>query len=129
MKSKLLSVVILSVLAFFAFTAQTTDKSKNPVGTWKFEAPYAPMGYQAGTINVAIEENKYKADMAFSGSDSKVPADNIKAANDSIQFTVFVEGQDVRVKLKLEDNSKMSGLAVYSEGEVPLTLSRDTDKK
>jgi hypothetical protein len=35
-----------------------------------------------------------------------------------------VEGNTVAVTLKSEDQTKMSGKAVYSEGEVPLTLTK-----
>ena len=35
-----------------------------------------------------------------------------------------MEGQDIKVMLKIENETKMSGKAVYSEGEVPLTLTK-----
>ena len=39
-------------------------------------------------------------------------------------FSIYLEGQDIKVMLKMENESNMSGKAVYSEGEVPLTLYR-----
>ena len=44
--------------------------------------------------------------------------------NDSIQFSIYLEGQDVKVMLKVESDTNLTGKAVYSEGEVPLALSK-----
>jgi hypothetical protein len=62
--------------------------------------------------------------MSFTGSDYKLPGEQVKAANDSVFFNIYLEGQDIKVMLKLESESKMTGKAVYSEGEVPLTLTK-----
>ena len=39
-----------------------------------------------------------------------------------------MEGQDIKVLLKVENDMKMTGKAVYSEGEVPLTLNKVEQK-
>jgi hypothetical protein len=62
--------------------------------------------------------------MSFTGSDSILVGENVKTVNDSVLFTVYLEGQDIKVLLKVENDTNMSGKAVYSEGEVPLTLSK-----
>lgn len=116
----------LMLVVFFTVTAvsgQNGDKI-NPVGTWKFEAPYAPEGYTSGTIIVGFAEQKQTATMSFTGNDYKIPGENVKAANDSVLFSIYLEGQDIKVMLKIENESKMTGKAVYSEGEVPLTLTK-----
>jgi hypothetical protein len=66
--------------------------------------------------------------MSFTGNDFKFPGDNIKAEKDSIQFSVFIQGEDVKVMLRVENDTVMSGKAVYSEGEVPLSLKRSAAK-
>jgi hypothetical protein len=124
MKSKILAFVLLSIMSFGVVTAQNSVKKNNPVGTWKFEAPYAPEGYTNGTIVVGLEENKYNTTMSFGGGDYKLPGEKVKAVKDSVLFSVFLEGQDIKVLLKMENEIKMTGKAVYSEGEVPLTLSK-----
>jgi hypothetical protein len=128
MKSKIIAFVLLSFVSFCTLTAQNNSKKNNPVGKWKFDAPYAPEGYNNGIIVVGLEENKFNATMSFGGGDYKLPGEKVKAVKDSVLFTVFLEGQDIKVYLKQEDNAKMSGKAVYSEGEVPLTLSRMADE-
>ncbi len=128
MKKVILSILIV-VLSLPFLTAQNNQVKKNPVGTWKFEAPYAPEGYTAGTIEVGITDKKYSADMYFATIDAKYSGETIKFENDTLSFNVFVEGNDVVVKLKLEDLTKMSGKAIYSGGEIPLTLTKNTENK
>lgn len=123
MKNRILFLMLVSFLCVITMSAQNTPKN-NPVGTWKFEAPYAPEGFTTGTIIVGIAEQKTTATMAFTGSEYKLTGENVKTPADSVLFSVYLEGQDIKVMLKLESKTKMSGKAVYSEGEVPLTLSK-----
>jgi len=104
--------------------AQSNPAKINPVGTWKFDAPYAPEGYSSGKIIVGLTDQKHTTTMSFTGSEDKLSGENVKALNDSVLFSIFVEGQDVKVMLKLENDTIMSGKAVYSEGEVPLFLTK-----
>lgn len=118
---------VIVLLIFFSLPflkAQNNQVKNNPVGTWKFEAPYAPEGYTSGTIVVGLTEKKPTANMSFTGSDNKLPGDNVKFMNDSVFFSIYLQGQDVKVFLKMENESTMSGKAVYTEGEVPLTLTK-----
>jgi hypothetical protein len=62
--------------------------------------------------------------MSFTGNDFKFPGENISAERDSIQFSVFIQGENVKVILRVENDTLMSGKAIYSEGEVPLSLKR-----
>jgi hypothetical protein len=124
MKSRILAIVLLSIIALGTVTAQNNGKKNNPVGTWKFDAPYAPEGYNTGTIVVGNEDKIYTATMSFGGGDYKLPGEKVKAVKDSVLFSIFLEGQDIKVYLKQENESAMTGKAVYSEGEVPLTLSK-----
>jgi hypothetical protein len=124
MKKKLFVFIVISIFIVSA-SAQTGSTPKtNPVGTWKFDAPYAPEGYTTGTIVVGFAEQKTTTTMSFTGSEYKLPGENVKTPNDSIMFSIYLEGQDIKVMLKMETETKMSGKAVYSEGEVPLTLNK-----
>jgi hypothetical protein len=124
MKKILLSVVVLIGLLSAALSQDVNSQKKDPLGNWKFAAPYAPEGYQSGNIDVTTADNKLAASMSFDSMQYKFPAEKVRQANDSLFFSIYLEGQSVDVSLKLEDNAKMSGKAVYTEGSVPLTLSR-----
>jgi hypothetical protein len=119
-------IILLVVFSLPVLMAQNNHIKNNPVGTWKFAAPYAPEGYNSGTIVVDLNEKKPTATMSVSGSDSILLGENVKTINDSVLFSVYLEGQDIKVMLKIENDSTMSGKAVYSEGEVPLSLTRTT---
>ena len=123
MKNRILTLMIISFLFVIGVNGQNSNKI-NPVGTWKFAAPYAPEGYSSGKIVVGFAEQKHTTTMSFTGNEYKLPGDNVKTVNDSIMFSVFLEGQDIKVMLKMVSDTNMTGKAVYSEGEVPLALSR-----
>ncbi|MFA5818216.1 MAG: hypothetical protein WC854_02935 [Bacteroidales bacterium] len=127
MKDKILTVLVISFFSVIAVSGQNSAKKTNPVGTWKFEAPYAPEGYTSGTIAVGLDEQKYSTTMVFTGSEYKLTGEKVKVANDSVSFSIYLEGQDIKVMLKIENETKMSGKAVYTEGEVPLTLTINVD--
>lgn len=124
MKTKILTLLVISIITALSVSAQTPAQKKDHVGEWKFEAPYAPEGYTAGNIAIGFAEEKYSASMAFTGMDYKFPGENIKVAKDSVKFSINIEGESVAVRLKKEDASKMTGTATYSGGVVPLTLTR-----
>ena len=124
------SVAILflfTIIGITSVSAQNTKSKIDPQGTWKFDAPYAPEGYTSGTIVVGKAEQKHTATMAFTGSDYKLTGEKVLVDNDTLTFLVYLEGQDIKVSLKIENATKMTGKAVYSEGEVPLTLTKSAD--
>jgi hypothetical protein len=121
---RLTILVLFLIIGISAISAQNTKTKVDPVGTWKFEAPSAPEGYTSGTIVVGKAEQKSTATMSFTGSDYKLSGEKVMVKNDSLKFSVNLEGQDIKVSLKIENGTKMSGKAVYTEGEVPLTLTK-----
>jgi hypothetical protein len=125
---KFTTLFLLLFLSISVISAQDSKASKNPVGKWKFEAPYAPEGYTSGTIDIAFAENKYSTSISFAGSDYKIPGDKTKVEKENITFVVMVEGSEVAVSLTAENDIKMTGKAVYSEGEIPLILTKDVPK-
>ena len=121
------SIIFLAILflGISIASAQTGSNKSNPSGKWKFEAPTAPEGYTAGTIEVALADNNYTTSISFAGSDYKIPGEKTRVEKDSVSFMVYVEGNEVSISLKLEAAAKMSGKAVYSDGTIPLTLTKE----
>lgn len=120
---------MLLLFSASVISAQSSKDKKNPVGKWKFEAPYAPEGFTSGIIEFSLAEDKYSTTISFAGSDYLIPGDKTKVEKDSVSFNVLVEGNEVAVTLKPESDVKMTGKAVYFEGEIPLTLTKDIPKK
>ncbi len=125
-------IIIFSVAILFcisAVAAQNPQTKNNPVGKWKFEAPYAPEGYNTGLIDVNYADNKYSAAVSFPGSDYKIPGANVRFENDNLLFSVYIEGGDISIALKMESTAKMTGKAVSPDGDIPLTLTREVVKQ
>lgn|SRR4030043_952760 len=124
-------IITLSMLLLFStsiISALSSQGKKSPVGKWKFEAPYAPEGYNTGTIEISFAENKYSTAISLSGADLIIPGNKTKLENDTLSFSVMIDTEEVVVSLKAENDTKMTGKAVYSEGEIPLTLTKDVPK-
>ena len=128
MKKTLFLIMLVMVLLQATVSAQTNNLKNDPAGKWLFEAPFAPQGYTNGIIEVSKTDNLFSASMAFGGNENKYPGDKVKFANDTVSFNVYIEGQDVAVKLVFTEESKMSGKAIYTEGVVPLSLTREMRK-
>lgn len=120
---KVIVIILFIIISLPVLIAQNQVKN-NPVGTWKFEAAYAPEGYTSGTIVVGLADQKHTTTMSFTGSEYVLPGEKVKAVNDSVLFSINLQGQDVKVMLKMVNDTNMTGKAVYSEGEVPLILTK-----
>ena len=103
--------------------AQSSFPSKELLKTIFF----VPEGYTSGTIVIGLAEQKYSSTIYFTGNENKIIGEKVRVVNDSILFSVLIQEQDVKVLLKIEDASKMTGKAIYSDGVVPLTLTKNSD--
>ena len=129
MKESIFTYLMISLFAVCTITAQTTAKKGNVVGKWKFEAPYAPEGYNTGSIEISFAEEKYSTAISMTGSDYTIPGDKTKVENDTVSFTVLLDGNEIAISLKAESDVRMTGKAVYFEGEIPLTLTKEVLQK
>jgi hypothetical protein len=119
---------LLILIGISVVSAQNSKFKNDPVGKWAFEAPYAPEGFTAGIIEVAYAEKLLTASMMFTGTEYKFSGERVKFESDTLSFNILIQDQDVAVKLKFDSKEKMSGKAVYTEGEVPLSLTREIKK-
>jgi hypothetical protein len=124
MKKGFLSLIIISFFLVNSLAQDTAGQKNDPIGKWKFEAATAPEGYTSGTMVFSVAENKYSAGIMFTNFEYKFPGEKVKVEGDSVSFIVSLEGQQIDVSLKMENPSKMTGKAVYSEGNVPLVLTK-----
>jgi len=129
MKKSIFTYLMISLFAVCAVSAQTAPKKGNVVGKWKFEAPYAPEGYNTGSIEISFAEEKYSTAISLTGSDYTIPGDKTKVENDTVSFVVLLEGNEIAISLKAESDVRMTGKAVYFEGEIPLTLTKEVLQK
>ena len=125
---RILFVFILVVACFSSVSAQKSKIAYEPKGNWLFTAPYAPEGFTSGTLEIGTAEKKLSAVMAFTGTENKMPLENVKFENDTLSAVLPLDGEIVSLILKFDEADKISGKAVYSQGEVPLSMTRDKKK-
>jgi hypothetical protein len=116
--------IIQSLLAVFLFLSGSLSVNgqvkKDYQGKWNFEAPSAPDGYTFGTMEI----KKDSVFTAFTDGNYRFPSNLIKVTKDSLSFQANINGTDVLFSLKTDDKNKISGRAVWSDGETQLMLTK-----
>jgi len=123
MKKLIVTIAVFSVFVF-SVLAQNQKVKYEPAGKWQFDAPYAPEEYKTGVMEFVKAEGKYTAFVSFTGSDYKIPLEKVTIKNDSIYLNLYVEGTDVPIKIKMENETKLTGMAYSTDGDIPLTATR-----
>ena len=82
-------------------------------------------GYKSGILNVGFTDKKYSASMLFTEYNLKINGEKVSFARDSLLFTMYAEGDEVTILLKMTDHLKMEGKALYSEGELQLSMTKE----
>jgi hypothetical protein len=115
---KTIKILMLVMLAA-SFTTVNAQKKVDPVGTWSYEAEYAPYEYSEGDIVVSKEEKEYKVEIKL-GEYYKINAENVEYKDNVLSFDIYVEGETVAVKTSMEKETH-KGTASYSEGTLKLS--------
>jgi hypothetical protein len=121
---KIIAFLFFLTALSFSVLAQNQKVKYEPSGKWQFEAPYAPEEYKTGVMEFVKAEGKYTAFVSFTGSDYKIPLEKVTIKNDSIYLNLYVEGTDVPIKIKMENETKLTGVAYSTDGDIPLTATR-----
>ena len=115
----LLSFFALAFL--FSFAMATNSAPVDPVGTWAYNAPDAPVEYSKGQIVFSREGGELKGSMVI--DTYRLALENLKLEGNALSFAVDIDGEYVRISLELT-NDTFSGKASYSEGSLPISGSR-----
>jgi len=109
-------------LALLVGNAFAAVKSSDVVGTWNYEAPYAPYEYSAGKL--IFTENGDKLEGKIKIGEYEIEMRNVKAEGDNVSFGAYVEGEYVTIKIAV-DKAKFTGTASYSEGSLEVTGEKE----
>lgn len=93
----------------------------SPVGTWDYKVENAPYEYSSGVLYVTKEKNGYAVKVKLNYSTEI--ANNVKVDKNKLNFSVMVEGLNVKVALEV-DASGIKGKADSPEGVFSLTGKR-----
>lgn len=123
MKRKIIqSFILVSILLSGSLSTNAQIKPAY-IGNWSFETPAAPEGFTSGILTL----NKDTVFMAFTDGTTRFPSNWIKVTNDSIIYESDIDGTIVLFSLKIQDKSKITGNAVWNEGETIMNLTKKDD--
>jgi hypothetical protein len=118
MKSKFLGfLLILSVFNLQQYSA-SAQSIHDLVGEWNAEAPDAPAGFNTSIMKITADS----VFTTFTGETYSYGSTSVNYKNDTLSFVIG--GLGVLCTLKLENKGKLSGNAVWDEGESRLFLTK-----
>ncbi len=95
----------------------------DPSGSWKFNAPNAPEGYNQGKLVIKkSKDGKYNVQIVFDQY-NKLDAENVKVDGNQLSFLAYVEGEAVFIKAETS-KKEIKGKASYSEGTLDILATK-----
>lgn len=118
---RLLLLFVLPVALAITFTANAQTK-KSAIGSWKFEVPQAPYGYDKGILLIVQQGDSLAGEINMDSGES-FKLNKISSKKDSIIISTYVQGELVNVNAKI-DGDRMFGQAYWSQGSMDLKAER-----
>lgn len=118
MKCPVASVLLFLIVFSFAKQTAFAQTEKDLVGHWKVEAPSAPAEYQTFLMQITGDS----VFTTFSFDSNKYPSTYRIFKNDTLTYDI--SGLEVNCTLTFESKTKMTGIAVWPEGQSILRLTR-----
>jgi hypothetical protein len=116
-KLMILSLVVMSLLG--SVNISLAIGNKDVVGSWKYEAPTAPYGYEKGTIVFSEKEGKIVGEVKFADG-YKIDMKNVTYENNELKCGLYIDYEQINVNIKV-DGKKMTGIAKTPEGDLKIT--------
>ena len=115
-------IVLGLFLALICGNAFAAGKAKDLVGTWNYEAPYAPYEYSTGKL--IFTESGDKVEGKIKIGEYEIDMRNIKVEGDKVSFGAYIEGEYVKIDATVKKNA-LSGTVSYSEGSMEVTAEKE----
>lgn len=120
---KLMILSFLFVVVFGSSKAAVSQASNELVGSWKYEVPSAPYGYEKGTLSFTEKDGKLVGEVKFADG-YKIDMKDVKMEEGGVlKCGLYVDYEHVSVKAKIE-GTKMTGTVNTPEGEMKLTAEK-----
>ena len=114
----LAGLLVLSTGIMFSQSRQNI----NPVGTWTFTAPDAPVDYSRGDFVIIQDGEELKGELVFSEY-YKIPVQELKLVADTLTFRAYVEGT-VIYSTNIITHDTIKGRVSTSEGIIEFSARR-----
>jgi hypothetical protein len=122
---KLMTLAFLFAILIGSVNAASTQGNKELVGSWKYEVPSAPYGYEKGTLVFAEKEGKLVGEVKFADG-YKIDMKDVKIEDGGVvKCGLYVDYEYVIVKAKIE-GVKMTGTVNTPDGELKLKAEKET---
>lgn len=119
---KLMTLAFLFAIVIGSVNLASAQGKKELVGSWKYEVPSAPYGYEKGTLVFAEKEDKLVGEVKFADG-YKIVMKDVTYEAGVLKCGLYVDYEYVSVKAKIEGN-KMTGTVNTPEGEMKLTAEK-----
>ena len=115
-------IVLGLFLALVCGNAFAATKANDIVGTWNYEAPYAPYEYSTGKLIFTESGDKIEGKIKI--GEYEIDMRNLKVEGDKVSFGAYVEGEYVKIDVTVKKKA-LSGTASYSEGSMEVTAEKE----
>ncbi len=127
MKRTVLIVMIL--ISCLSLQAQKSKGKHDPKGLWKFENTSAPGGYSTGTVEIKYAKKVYSVLFTFPSVNEAYKAEDVSFMNDSLKFSLTVQGMQMTCRSKFEQADVIAGETLVMGNAVPFLITRDKSGK
>ena len=115
-------IVLGLFLALVVGNSFAATKAKDLVGTWNYEAPYAPYEYSTGKLIFTESGDKIEGKIKI--GEYEIDMRNLKVEGDKVSFGAYIEGEYVKIDATVKKKA-LSGTASYSEGSMEVTAEKE----
>lgn len=115
-------IVLGLFLALVVGNSFAAGNAKDLVGTWNYEAPYAPYEYSTGKL--IFTESGDKVEGKIKIGEYEIDMRNVKVEGENVSFGAYIEGEYVSLKIALKKNT-FAGTASYSEGSLEVSGEKE----
>ncbi len=120
-KALFLSIFFCSICLTYANVELVDFVEKQYIGTWLYEVPNAPDGYQDGSLIFEEKNDQLLGYVMIQGYKSNL--ENIRVNENQIKCSMYVEGTKVSFVLNFEKDT-FSGKVTYTEGTIDISGKR-----
>ncbi|WP_297095908.1 hypothetical protein [uncultured Draconibacterium sp.] len=119
---KLMFFVFVLFAATITVNASNSSNNKEVIGEWKYDAPNAPYGYNAGTIVIEEKEGKLTGHTKMEDG-YKIDLKDVTYEEGVLKFGLYVDYSYVTLKVTVEGET-MKGVVNSPDGEMPITAKK-----
>ncbi len=114
--------VVITIL--FSATIVSAQNKNDFIGTWNYEAPYAPYGYEKGKILMSFDkDNELIGEVEFQDG-YKIKMKDIEIKENKLIFGINIDYEYIKTEVSVKEK-KMKGIVNSPNGKIELTANKN----